>query len=49
MDPTSFTIILLLAAVVLILWGIHSLVKHAVKQALREFAEECSQKVEDKQ
>lgn len=46
MDPTSFTIILLLAAVVLILWGIHSLVKHAVKQALREFAAENAKESE---
>ena len=47
MDPTAFTIILLLAAFVLIAWGLHSLVKHAVKQALREFAEETSEKAED--
>lgn len=49
MDGTALTIIILFSSVALILWGIHSLVKHAVKQALREFAEECSQKVEDKQ
>ena len=47
MDPTAFTIIILLAAAALILWGLYCLVKAAVKQALREFAEETSKKAED--
>ena len=46
MDPTSFTLIILFASVALILWGIYSLVKYAVKQALREFAAENAKESE---
>lgn len=46
MDGTALTIFILFASIALILWGLYSLVKHAVKQALREFAAENAKESE---